>query len=50
LFPGLKEHRGEDLKETMEIINETIAPISVHELKKWKLACPNGEMDLIFPI
>jgi integrase len=21
----------------------------LHELKKWKLACPNGELDLVFP-
>jgi len=29
LFPTLKEHRGEDLKEALEIINEKIAPIIV---------------------
>ena len=23
--------------------------VLVHELKKWKLACPKGELDLIFP-
>jgi len=26
-----------------------LAPELVHELKKWKLACPKGELDLIFP-
>lgn len=25
-----------------------LAPELVHELKKWKLACPKGELDLIF--
>jgi integrase len=26
-----------------------LAPELVHELKKWKLACPKGELDLVFP-
>jgi len=26
-----------------------LAPQLLHELKKWKLACPKGELDLIFP-
>jgi len=26
-----------------------LAPASVHELKKWKLACPKGDLDLVFP-
>jgi len=26
-----------------------LAPELVHELNKWKLACPKGESDLIFP-
>ena len=26
-----------------------LAPELVHELKKWKLACPKGELELIFP-
>ena len=26
-----------------------LAPELIHELKKWKLACPKGEKDLIFP-
>lgn len=26
-----------------------LAPELVHELKKWKLACPKGEMNLVFP-
>lgn len=27
-----------------------LAPELVHELKKWKLACPKGELDLMFSI
>lgn len=26
-----------------------LAPELIHELKKWKLACPKGELDFIFP-
>lgn len=26
-----------------------LAPELLHELKKWKLACPKGEFDLVFP-
>jgi integrase len=26
-----------------------LAPGLVHELKKWKLACPKGDLDLVFP-
>lgn len=26
-----------------------LAPELIHKLKKWKLACPKGETDLIFP-
>jgi integrase len=26
-----------------------LAPELLHELKKWKVACPKGELDLVFP-
>lgn len=26
-----------------------VGPALLHELKKWKLACPKGELDLVFP-
>ena len=26
-----------------------LAPELVHEFNKWKLACPKGELDLVFP-
>jgi len=26
-----------------------LAPELVHQVKKWKLACPKGELELIFP-
>ena len=26
-----------------------LAPELIHELKKWRLACPKGELDLFFP-
>ncbi|NIS70547.1 MAG: tyrosine-type recombinase/integrase [Proteobacteria bacterium] len=38
------EPKSEKSKRTIDVPQELL-----HELKKWKLACPKGELDLVFP-